>query len=417
MKGIKKYRQWLSELKINIQQAKMRSALQVNKDMLVLYWYIGKQIEIKINAEEWGAKIIEQLSDDLQKEFPDLQGFSVRNLKYMRQFAEAYPDLLIGQQAVAQIENTLPKREKGNARNRRAIIGQQAVAQIENSLSKPIKSKVDILENAIGQQPVAQFGNITYVMQNPLLITIPWGHHLLLLEKVEDEQERMWYITKAVENGWSRAVLNYQVSTDLYTRQHKARKHSNFHLTLPKPQSDLANELLKDPYIFSFLDLGEDATEKDLEKQLIYHIKEFLLELGAGFAYVGKQVRLKAGRKVHAIDLLFYHLHLRSYIVIDLKMNEFEFSYSGQMNGYLNLVNKQLKHEDDNPSIGIILCGGKDSVEVDYALTNITHPIGVSEYNFSKSLPRKFKDQLPTAKQLENEVKKFLRKKRQITTK
>jgi predicted nuclease of restriction endonuclease-like (RecB) superfamily len=206
--------------------------------------------------------------------------------------------------------------------------------------------------------------------------------------------------------------LQYQIQTDLYLRQHKTKKVSNFHLTLPKPQADLANQILKDPYIFQMTQIGENITERELETHLVKHIQEFVMELGAGFAFVGRQVKLKAGRKDHFIDLLFYHLFLRCFVVIELKMDEFEFSHSGQLNGYLNMVNKQLRQEHDNPSIGIILCGAKDNVEVDYALTNINHPIGVSEYNFSKSLPKNLKDKLPSAKQLQNEVKNFLKKNR-----
>jgi predicted nuclease of restriction endonuclease-like (RecB) superfamily len=230
------------------------------------------------------------------------------------------------------------------------------------------------------------------------------------MDKIKDKEERLWYINKTIENNWSRVVLQYQIETDLYQRQHKTKKASNFHLTLPKPQADLANQVLKDPYVFRFLQIGEDVTERELEQQLIKHIQEFIVELGAGFAFVGRQVKFKIGRKEYFIDLLFYHLYLRCYVVIELKMEEFELAHTGQMNGYLNIVNKQLRHPQDGQSIGIILCGAKDSVEVDYALANINHPIGVSEYSFSKSLPKKLKDKLPSAKQLQDEVNRFLKK-------
>lgn len=372
MSSKRKYSQWLIELKKNIQQSKLQTALQVNTNMLVLYWYLGNELNIKIEQEGWGANIVQSLSNDLQKFFPDIKGFSTRSMIYMQQFAKAYPNLLITQQAVALIK-----------KNKKSIM----------------------------QQAVALIGNNQYFLSNSNIVSIPWGHHTLLLDKVEDNHARVWYIEKTIENSWSRSVLLYQIETDLYKRQYKTRKASNFHLTLPKPQSDLANQILKDPYKFDFLQLGNQFTEREMEQELIHHMQKFLVELGAGFAFVGRQFKLKIGRKEHFLDLLFYHLHLRCFIVIELKMEEFELAHTGQMNGYLNIVNEQLKHATDNPSIGIILCSSKDTVEVDFALRNIHHPIGVSDYEFSKSLPKNLKNKFPTAKQLETEVKKFLRKK------
>jgi predicted nuclease of restriction endonuclease-like (RecB) superfamily len=373
----KQYRSWLAALKVDIEQCKLQTVLQVNSNMLVLYWYIGCQIDEKTRQERWGSRIIEQLSLDLQKTFPDLKGFSSRNLMYMQQFAAAYPDMLITQQPVAQLEKS----------------------------SKKAKT-------VITQQPVAQLGPYLFSTANELLVNIPWGHHTLLLDKVASGDERIWYIRQTIENRWSRAVLQYQLQTDLYKRQFKAKKASNFHLTLPKPQSDLANAILKDPYKFDFLGLGSQFTERELEQQLVHRVQDFLIELGAGFAFVGRQYKLKVGRKEHYIDLLFYHLQLRSYIVIELKLGEFELGHTGQMNGYLNMVNAQLRQPGDNPAIGIILCSSKDAVEVDFALHNIAHPIGVSDYTFSKSLPAKLRNKLPGAKQLQQEIKRFLRSKK-----
>jgi predicted nuclease of restriction endonuclease-like (RecB) superfamily len=388
MKGsVKKYNQWLGELKTNIHQSRLQTALKVNTDMLLLYWYIGKQITEKIAAEGWGTKVIEQLADDLQKEFPDMKGFAVRSLLYMKQFAVIYPDLLITQQPAALIK-----------KNAKTVITQQAAALIKKD------------KNLIGQQPAAQFSNKIYYLSNPVLVNIPWGQHMLLMDKINDSEERLWYINKTIENNWSRAVLQYQIDTDLYQRQHKTKKASNFHLTLPKPQADLANQILKDPYIFKAFQLGENINERELENHLIKHIQEFILELGAGFAFVGRQVKFKTGRKEYFIDLLFYHLFLRCYVVIELKMEEFEMEHAGKLNGYLNMVNKQLRQQYDEPTIGIILCGSKDNMEVDYALTSINQPIGVSEYTFSKSLPKNLKDKLPSVKILQAEVNSFLKK-------
>ncbi|MBP6023720.1 PDDEXK nuclease domain-containing protein [Ferruginibacter sp.] len=400
---VRKYNQWLVELKNNIHQSRLQTALKVNADMLILYWYIGRQITEKIESEGWGTKVIEQLAEDLQKGFPDMKGFSFRNLKYMRQFATVYPNLLIGQQAAAQLQQTpvklITQQAVALTKKSKHLIGQQPAAQLP-------KNK----KNAIAQHTVAIFSSKTYYLSNPLLVNIPWGHHMFLMDKINDNAERLWYVNKTIENNWSRVVLQYQIETDLYQRQHKTKKASNFHLTLPKPQADLANQILKDPYVFRFLQLGENITETELEQELIKHIQEFIMELGAGFAFVGRQVKLMTGKKEHFIDLLFYHLFLRSYVVIELKMEEFEMAHTGQMNGYLNMVNKQLRQQHDHPSIGIILCGAKDNVEVDYALTSINHPIGVSEYTFSKSLPKNFKNKLPSPKQLQDEVNRFLKK-------
>ena len=369
---VKIYRTWLGQLKEQIEAQKLRTTLQVNAGMLLLYWYIGKQIHDKIDKEGWGTKVIDLLSADLQNSFPDKQGFSVRNLLYMKQFAGAYPEFLITQPPVAQLQKTR--------------------------------------KNTITQPAVAQFENKDYIFSNPLLASITWTHHVTLLDKIIDEEERIWYMQKIVENNWSRAVLQYQIETNLYHRQHKVKKLTNFHLTLPKPQSDLANQMLKDPYKFDFLQIGEKNSEHKLEKELVKHIQEFLVELGTGFAFVGRQIKLKAGRKEYFSDLLFYHLMLRCFVVIDLKMDEFEMEHAGKMNGYLNMVNKQFRHKNDHPSIGIILCGFKDDIDVDFALQNINHPIGVSEYTFVKSLPKALRDNFPSAKQLQTEVKKFLRK-------
>ncbi len=438
---VKKYNQWLGELKNNINHSRLQTSLKVNSDMLILYWYVGKQIVEKIDAEGWGTKVIEQLSVDLQKAFPDMKGFSVRNLLYMKQFASVYPQFLITQQPAAQLnkskKNLIGQQPAAQLqKNNKSLITQQPVAQLQKNNKIPIgqqpaaqlkKNKKNLIvqqpaalledNNTITQQPAAQFSNKTYFLSNALLVSIPWGHHMLLLDKIKEEEESFWYINKTIENNWSRAVLQYQIETDLYLRQHKTKKASNFHLTLPKPQADLANQILKDPYIFKLMQVGENINEKELEDHLVKHIQEFVMELGAGFAFVGRQVKLKAGRKDHFIDLLFYHLFLRCYVVIELKMDEFELSHTGQLNGYLNMVNKQLRQQYDNPSIGIILCGAKDNIEVDYALTSINHPIGVSEYHFSKSLPKNLKDKLPSAKLLQAEVTRFLKRNKIVKTK
>ncbi|MEN9522953.1 MAG: hypothetical protein RL065_1330 [Bacteroidota bacterium] len=370
---INTYKKWLVEIQQRIQTTQVHTALQVNADRLILYWYLGNEIQQKMDVEGWGAKVIEQLSVDLQKSFPDMNGFSLRNLWYMRKFAETYSDLPIVQQPVAQIEN----------------------------VSKKTKS-------LIVQQPVAQLEINNTATSNACVLGVSWSHHVVLIDKVKTKEERIWYIKKSIENNWSRNVLLFQIENDLYHRINK-KKSNNFHLTLPKPQSDLANELIADSFNFNILGLKEKFSERELEAFLVDHIVQFITLLGGGFAFVGKQYKLKAGRKEYFIDLLFYHLYLRSYVVIELKLGEFKAEHAGQMNAYLNIINAKLRHKTDSPSIGIILCTDKDDTDVEFALQNINHPIGVSEYKYSKTLPKKYQKYLPSAKQLQQEVRKFLK--------
>ncbi len=322
------YEDFLRDLKNRIRTAQVRAALAVNRELVLLYWQIGRDILSRQQQQGWGAKVIEQLAKDLQQEFPDMKGFSSRNLKYMRAFAEAYPDEQIVQQAVAQI---------------------------------------------------------------------PWGHNVRILDKVKSTQERLWYVQSTFEYGWSRNVLEHQIETQLYDRQGKAT--TNFDRTLPQPQSDLARQLLKDPYNFDFLSLGKEAQERDLERALVDRMRDFLLELGLGFAFVGSQYHLEVGEQDFYIDLLFYHLKLRCYVVIDLKMTGFQPEHSGKMNFYIAVVDDLLRHPDDRPTIGIVLCKSKDKTIVEYALQGMQQPIGVSTYQLES-----LKQNLPTIEQLEIEL-------------
>jgi predicted nuclease of restriction endonuclease-like (RecB) superfamily len=327
------YSDLLHDLKERIRAAQVRASLSVNRELLLLYWQIGRDILARQKAQGWGSKVIDRLAVDLRKEFPEMKGFSPRNLKYMRALAEAYVDAQFVQQAVAQI---------------------------------------------------------------------PWGHNVRILDYVKDSVEREWYIRQTVQNGWSRDVLVHHIESNLYRRQGKAV--TNFDRTLPSPQSDLAHQVLKDPYTFDFLNLDREARERDFERGLIDHIRSFLLELGVGFAFVGSQVHLDVGDQDFYLDLLFYHLRLRCFVVIDLKMSEFKPEYAGKMNFYLSAVDDLLRHKDDQPSIGIILCKAKNKVIVEYALRDTRKPIGVSGYKLTESLPKKLQGKLPTIKELEAEL-------------
>jgi len=327
------YAEFLADLKERIRRARIKAALSANRELILLYWEIGRMILEWQKKEGWGSKVIDRLAQDLRREFPDIKGFSARNLKYMRAFAEAYPDKKFVQQVAAQI---------------------------------------------------------------------PWFHHCTLLDKVKDPAERIWYIQQTIEHGWSRNVLVHQIESGLYHRKGKAI--TNFDRTLPAPQSDLAREVLKDPYVFDFLGLTEDIRERELERQLIVRIRDFLLELGVGFAFVGSQVHLEVGGEDFYLDLLFYHLKLRCYVVIELKTGEFKPEYAGKMNFYLSAVDDLLRHPDDRPSIGIILCKSKNKVIVEYALRDITKPIGVSSYRLTRALPEELKESLPGVEELKREL-------------
>lgn len=327
------YTAFLRSLKERVRQAQIRAALAVNKELILLYWQIGSEILTRQQQEGWGAKIIDQLAKDLKREFPDVKGFSTRNLKYMRAFAEAYPDEKFVQQVAAQI---------------------------------------------------------------------PWFHNCILLDKVKDPTERLWYIQKTTAHGWSRNILSLQIESELYRRQGGAI--TNFKETLPHPQSDLAHQLLKDPYNFDFLTLGQSAQERDLERALVNHIRDFLLELGTGFSFVGSQYPIIVDGEEYRIDLLFYHFILRCFIVIDLKMVEFQPEFSGKMNFYVSAVNALLRHPDDQPTIGIVLCKSKNKTIAELALQGMTQPIGVSTHRIGTDVPDQLKSLLPTVEQLEMEL-------------
>lgn len=327
------YDTFIKDLKTRIQQAQIRAGLAVNKELILLYWDIGTDILIRQRQQGWGSKIIDRLSKDLQHSFPEMKGFSSRNLKYMRAFAEAYPEK-------------------------------------------------------------------EFVQATPAQIT--WYHNCTLLDKIKDLNERAWYIVKTIENGWSRDILVLQIESRLYERQGKAIV--NFDRTMPTPQSDLARQILKDPYNFDFLTLDSEAHERDLERGLLDHIRLFLLELGVGFAFVGSQHHLSVGGEDFYIDLLFYHLQLRCYVVVELKAKEFQPEFAGKMNFYLSAVDDLLRHADDKPSIGMILCKTKNKTIVEYAVRDINKPIGISGYKITESLPENLKGSLPTIKELEQQL-------------
>lgn len=327
------YDHWLGELKVRISTAQQHAARAVNRELVLLYWQIGQDILQRQTEQGWGAKVIERLAHDLRTAFPDMKGFSPRNLKYMRAFAQAWPDVSFVQEVLAQL---------------------------------------------------------------------PWYHQLALLDKLSSPEARRWYAARAIEHGWSRNVLVMQIEAKLLERNGQAV--TNFDTRLPAPQSDLARESLKDPYRFDFLGLAEEAQEQAIENALVKHVTEFLLELGAGFAFVGRQVLLNVGGDEFFIDLLFYHLKLRCYVVIELKGGAFRPEHLGQLGFYLTTVDRQVKHEQDNPTIGLLLCKSKNKVVAEYALGDKTQPMGIAEYKLLESLPEELQTSLPSIEQIEREL-------------
>jgi predicted nuclease of restriction endonuclease-like (RecB) superfamily len=362
------YAVFLESLKSRVQQAQTKAMLSVNRELIQLYWDIGRLIVERQEREGWGKGVVDRLAADIQKAFPGMGGFSPANVWRMRAFFLAYrpTDEILAQPVRERETDQTPAKTKSK------------------KLAQPVRE----LPTEVPPQPVAE---------------IPWGHNVTLLEKVKDSVQRLWYASKTLEHGWSRAILTVQIESDLYGRQAKAI--SNFSTTLPKPQSDLAQQTLKDPYLFDFLTLHDDAVERDLESGLVEHIQRFLVELGSGFAFVGRQVHLSVGEDDFYIDLLFYHLKLRCFVVIDLKMKKFTPGDAGQLNFYLSAVDSLMKHPTDQPTIGLILCKKRDRVTAEYALRDITKPIGVAEWQTQlvKSLPETLKGSLPTIEQLEAE--------------
>ncbi len=345
----KEYRDWIVSIKSRVQASQIKAAVAVNYAMLELYWYLGEQIIERQETAKWGDGFLKQMSKDLSSEFPEIKGFSYRNLRRMRQWYTFWTST--------------------------DAIWPQAVA------------KADSLQKPIVQQLVAQ---------------IPWGHNSVLLDKLSDPADALFYVQKTIENNWSRAVLTHQIESGLHLREGKAI--DNFDATLPEPESDLARQLLRDPYNFDFLTLTKRHNERELADGLIDHLTKFLLELGAGFAFVGRQYKISVDGDDYCIDLLFYHLHLHCYIVIDLKVVKFQPEFAGKMNFYISAVDSQVRTDADGPTLGILICKSKSDIKVAYSLRDLTKPIGVSEYQITEHLPDDLRSSLPTIEQIEAEL-------------
>jgi len=381
------YRQFIEDLKARVTASRISAARSVNRDLILLYWDIGRAIVEKQQTLGWGESVVEMVSADLQQAFPGMTGFSPRNLWDMKRFYLAYTDRAIWPQAVAKLE-------KGNT-GRPTEILRQPVAELGRGQNR--------------LQPVAKLteGKVIEFLQR-LVAEIPWGHNLLILNRITDPASRLYYLRAAARFGWSRNVLLNQIKANAYERAVKEKKTHNFPLALPEYLVEQADEMLKSSYNLEFLGIRREVKERELEDRLISRLQAFLLELGYGFCFVGRQHRITLGQKEYFIDLLFYHRFIKALVAFELKVGPFEPEYAGKMDFYLNLLNDKERAPGDHPSIGIILCAEKDDVEVEYALATKRNPIGVAVYKLQSKLPEELKGKLPTARQLSHAVRAAL---------
>ena len=401
----------------DLEHTQVRMIASANADMLFHYWKVGHFILYLQKKEGWGSKVIDNLSKAIHSKYPDKRGYSTRNLIYMCQFAKTYPmEILLEMGKVEKqlnspsVDNVLQLTSKLNQ------FTQEPLAQIQVT---------DNQGNIITQEPLAQLGEISEVLsviyqhdinqieeifKQSAIVRTNWASHVILLNSKLPLGERFWYITQAVANGWSSNVLQMQIETNLFARQIAAKKVSNFSARLPKPQSDLANYLMKDPYIFDMMGQTDKMAEQDIERQLVSHITKYLLEMGSGFAFVAQQKHFEVGDSDFYADLILYNIQLHAYVVIELKATPFKPEYMGQLNFYINVVDDTLRGEHDNKTIGLLLCNGGDKVVAQYALSGYNQPIGVSDYQLSKAIPDNLKSALPTVEEVEEELSKIVDK-------
>ena len=399
----------------DLEHTQVRMITSANADMLFHYWKVGHFILYLQKKEGWGSKVIDNLSKAIRSQYPDKKGYSTRNLIYMCQFAKAYPMEVLTEMGKVEellnspsVDNILQLTSKLNQ------FTQEPLAQIQAT---------DIQGNIITQQPIAQLGEISEMLsaiyhsdiskiedifKQSAIVCTNWASHVILLNSKLPLGERFWYITQAVANGWSSNVLQMQIETKLFARQITAKKVSNFSARLPKPQSDLANYLMKDPYIFDLMGQTDKMAERDLEQQLVSHITKYLLEMGSGFAFVAQQKHFEVGDSDFYADLILYNIQLHAYVVIELKATPFKPEYMGQLNFYINVVDDILRGEHDNKTIGLLLCNGGNKVVAQYALSGYDQPIGVSDYQLSKAIPENLKSALPTVAEVEEELSKIM---------
>ena len=399
----------------DLEHTQVRIIASANADMLFHYWKVGHFILYLQKKEGWGSKVIDNLSKAIRSKYPDKKGYSRRNIFYMCQFASAYPLEVLKEMDRIDSLLTTPTVEK--------------VLSLTNELNQIVQQPVALIQatenqsNTITQQPVAQLEEVTEtlsaiyhcdisqieeIFKHSAIVRTNWASHVILLNSKLPLGECYWYITQAVANGWSRNVLQMQIENNLFARQITTKKVSNFSARLPKPQSDLANYLMKDPYIFDLMGQTDKMAERDIERQLVSHITKYLLEMGNGFAFVAQQKHFEVGDSDFYADLILYNIPLHAYVVVELKATPFKPEYMGQLNFYINVVDDTLRGEHDNKTIGLLLCNGGDKVVAQYALSGYDQPIDVSDYQLTKTIPENLKSALPTVEEVEEELTKIV---------
>ena len=399
----------------DLEHTQVRLIASANADMLFHYWKVGHFILYLQKKDGWGSKVIDNLSKAIRSKYPNKKGYSTRNLIYMCQFAKAYPmEALTEMVKVEKLLNSPSVDNVLQLTNELNQFTQEPLAQIQAA---------GIRGDIITQEPLVQLGDVSEtlsaiyhsdisqiegIFKHSAIVRTNWASHVILLNSKLPLGERFWYITQAVANGWSSNVLQMQIETNLFARQIAAKKVSNFSARLPKPQSDLANYLMKDPYIFDMMGQTDKMAEQDIERQLVSHITKYLLEMGSGFAFVAQQKHFEVGDSDFYADLILYNIQLHAYVVIELKATPFKPEYMGQLNFYINVVDDTLRGEHDNKTIGLLLCNGGDKVVAQYALSGYDQPIGVSDYQLTKAIPDNLKSALPTIEEVEEELTKIV---------
>lgn len=398
----------------DLERTQVQLITLANANMLFHYWKVGHYILYLQNKEGWGSKVIDKLSQAIRSQYPEKKGYSRRNIFYMCQFAVAYPLAILEQLNKADEALVIPSLEciLTQIKLLNQLV-QQPVALIQDAekqkdifMQQPVVQEATI-EKTLSAVYNMNISDIEEKFKKSIITRTNWASHIILLNSNLPLGERYWYITQAVANGWSRNILQMQIETKLFARQIIAKKVSNFSVRLPQPQSDLANYLMKDPYIFDIMGQTERMTEKDIERQLVSHITKYLLEMGNGFAFVAQQKHFEVGDSDFYADLILYNIPLHAYVVIELKATPFKPEYMGQLNFYINVVDNTLRGKHDNKTIGLLLCNGGDKVVAQYALSGYDQPIGISDYQLSKAIPENLKSVLPTIEEVEEELSKI----------
>lgn len=399
----------------DLEHTQIHLIASANADMLFHYWKVGHFILYLQKKEGWGSKVIDNLSKAIRSKYPDKKGYSRRNLFYMCQFASAYPlevlkemDRVDGLLKTPTVENVLSLTNELNQIVQQPVALIQATDNQSNTITQQSVAQLEEIPEMLSTIYHCDISQIEEVFKQSAIVRTNWASHVILLNSKLPLGECYWYITQAVANGWSRNVLQMQIETNLFTRQITAKKVSNFSVRLPKPQSDLANYLMKDPYIFDMMGQTDKMAERDIERQLVSHITKYLLEMGSGFAFVAQQKHFEVGDSDFYADLILYNIQLHAYVVIELKATPFKPEYMGQLNFYINVVDDRLRGEHDNKTIGLLLCNGGDKVVAQYALSGYDQPIGVSDYQLTKAIPENLKSALPTIEEVEEELSKTI---------